>query len=295
MKRIEYILFAAVLLFTSCEKEQLPFDYSQLPVHRGYMQFSTGVSTRTQLATDMYDKSFGVLAYKYSATSNWRTSKSTATPNLFYDQKVACAGNGVCTYDINSQETGNQLKQWEDNHYAFFAYHPYQGQGIELSSKQKTNTPTLTYQYGWLNPTNQDDWFEDNTIDACHNDVPIFDLMTAENIDASGSGQGKVNLDFKHRLCAIEVLANNYNEHEFEYEKDTDGNPILDANGKKIYKLDAEGKKIIAKNARQQITNLTLTLKGLRHTAMTIPLSMDESEPAPTYVGDIKNNESRYL
>ena len=85
-----------MLLFASCENAQLPDD---LPISYGYMQFSTAVSTRAQLATDMKEKEYGVLAYKFSPTSNWDGAKSLTTPNLFYNEKVTCGANGVCTYD----------------------------------------------------------------------------------------------------------------------------------------------------------------------------------------------------
>ncbi len=102
--------------------------------------------------------------------------------------------------------------------------------------------------------------------------------MTAENVDASGKSNDRVTLDFKHRMFALEVLANNYNENEYKYITDADGNYVLDANGKKQYELDADGNKQIVTSARQTITNLTLKLEGLKYTSMTIPISMSEED-----------------
>ena len=279
MKRIEYILLLAILLLASCDSDEPKINGNDFPISYGYMQFYTGVSSRAQLATDMKERNFGVLGYKYSATTTWDAAKALATPNIFYNQQVSCDGNGICTYDISS-EAGVQLKPWEDNNYAFFAYHPYNGAGIELSESGKTNTPMLTYTYGWLNPQSSDGWYSSNTktINVCHSNVPVFDLMTAEAIDVNGSGEGRVAFDFKHRLCAIEVLANNYNENEYEYETNADGSFKLDNKGNKIIKTDGNGNKIIKTSARQQISNLTLTLTGLAHSSMTIPLSMIEEE-----------------
>ena len=293
MKRIEYILLLAILLLASCDSDEPKINGNDFPISYGYMQFYTGVSSRAQLATDMKKRNFGVLGYKYSATTTWDAAKALATPNIFYNQQVSCDGNGICTYDISPSETGVQLKPWEDNNYAFFAYHPYNGAGIALSESGKTNTPTLTYTYGWLKPQSSDEWYSSNTktINVCHSNVPVFDLMTAEAIDVNGSGEGRVAFDFKHRLCAIEVLANNYNENEYEYETNADGTFKLDDKGNKIIKTDENGNKIFKlvngrPTARQQISNLTLTLTGLKYSEMTIPLSMIEGESEPKYGGD---------
>ena len=240
MKNIKYILLAAVLLSVSCEQEPPTVDFGKLPVHYGYMQFSTGVSnTRAHLAESMRGRDFGVIGFKFSPTSNWDSSKSTNAPgDWFFNQEVTCGSDGVCTY--------TPIKQWENNNYAFFAYHPYNGAGITLSKSDKVNTPTLEYTYGWLNKTGNISLYDSNS--------PSFDLMTAEAIDVNGSGSGRVDLEFKHRLFAFEVLANNYNEN-------------------------SEGKT----DARQEITNLTLTLENLAHSEMVIPLSMMEGEADPVY------------
>ena len=53
---------------------------------------------------------------------------------------------------------------------------------------------------------------------------------------------------------------------------------MLDANGKKQYELDEAGNRKIVTSARQNITNLTLKLEGLKYTSMTIPISMSEED-----------------
>lgn len=269
MKNIKYILLAVVLLSVSCEQEPPTVDFGKLPVHYGYMQFSTGVSnTRAHLAESMRGRDFGVIGFKFSNTSTWASIKSTNAPgDWFFNQKVTCGSDGVCTY--------TPIKQWENNNYAFFAYHPHDGAGITLSKSDKVNTPTLEYTYGWLNTTGNISLYDSNS--------PSFDLMTAEAIDVNGSGSGRVDLEFKHRLFAFEVLANNYNETTYKYQKDADGNFLLDNKGNKIFELDAEGKKIVDVSAAQKISGLTLTLEGLTNTKMVIPLSMGEGEADPVY------------
>ncbi|MBQ6871982.1 MAG: hypothetical protein IJO23_06455 [Bacteroidales bacterium] len=251
MKRIKYIItaFAVSLLVFSCEKQQTPESgQTNWPIFLGYMQFSTNVATKAALATDMHDKSFGVIGYQYATTTNWETAKALAKPTTFYNQEVKCAGNGVCSYDINESETGDQLKSWEEYLYTFFAYQPYNGAGISLSGSDVVNTPILTYTYGWLN-----EGIAPTTIINAYDNSNIFDLMTAEAIDVNGSGSGAVDLEFKHRLFAVEVIANNFNENT---ENTTD--------------------------ARQVINNLKLAISGLKNIKMTIPISMI-GEADPTY------------
>ena len=280
MRKFIYILFATALFATSCEQEQqFVFQDGELPIHHGYMQFSTGISTRAQLATDMKAKNFGVLGYKYSSTTNWATAKPVTAPNTFYNLKVDCAANGTCTYDAYPSDPDKNFKEWEEGNYSFFAYHPYDGynNGISLSNESATNTPMLTYTYPWLNPTDQDSWFEAeytvldqnketqtfDVIHLCDATAPVYDLMTAEAIDVNGTGAGTVGLDFKHRMFALEVLANNYNEN-------TEG----------------------TYDARQSISNLVLTLTGLQHSTMTIPMSMQSGEAAPVYGGTAPGTRS---
>ena len=281
MKNIKYTLLAAVLLAISCEQiEQPSINLGELPIHRGYMQFSTGVSSRAQLATDMKGKHFGVIGYKYSATTNWATAKPVTAPNTFYNLEVACVENGTCSYDAYP-DSDKSLKEWEEGHYSFFAYHPFNANGISLSSKNTTNTPSLTYTYGWLNHDNQSWYLKDfgtvalqkeestpqniavDVVNLCDANAPVYDLMTAEAIDVNGRGNGTVGLNFKHRMFALEVLANNYNEN-------------------------SEG----THDARQSITSLVLTLNGLQHSTMTIPMSMQSGEAAPVYNGTAPGTRS---
>lgn len=287
MKRYIILSFiaASALLFASCEQESQPtYPNGELPIFNGYMQFSTEVSTRSDLATNMRGRNFGVLGYSYSYTTNWGTAMSLATPDIFYDLKVSCNANGVCTYDNDGNAAnGNQLTPWDATKwYTFFAYSPWCGKGITLSDSNATSTPYLTYEYAWLK-----DAADGVDINVCRNDQ-MFDLMTAESADNDGTTN--VGLNFKHRLFAIEVLANNYNESEFEMVQkvDEEGNPVVDKEGNPVMvvKRDEEGLPILAKDTNgnvisdksQVIKGMTLTIKGLTHTSMTIPLSMRSEE-----------------
>lgn len=289
-------------MFTSCEQEPQPtWPDGELPIFNGYMQFSTEVSTRSDLATNMRGRDFGVLGYSYSYTTDWDTAKKLATPDIFYNQEVSCNENGICSYDIDKEEGGNQLEPWNATKwYTFFAYSPYNGGGITLSGDDVVNTPYLTYGYAWLN-----DALSNEEITAYSNNQ-MFDLMTAEHIDADGSTN--VGLNFKHRLFAIEVLANNYNESAFVMEQkiDENGDPVVDNAGKPVMvvKRDSDGKPILETNAdgtpvndqSKKISGMTLTIKGLTHTSMTIPLSMRSGEKEIEYTssGDLKNKAVKF-
>ena len=178
MKRgfIISIIAISALFISSCENEQ-PNNASNepLPIFRGYMQFSTDVSSRAALATNMRGKEFGVFGYEYNTTTTWSYAKANTTPQTFYNQKVECDSSGNCTYDVDATQGGTQFKQWEDKHYSFFAYHPYDGKGISFSAEDAVNTPMLTYTYPWYSNTNQRIMVPGN--------ADIFDLMTAEHVD----------------------------------------------------------------------------------------------------------------
>lgn len=325
------ILTIGALLFASCEQEPVSnTPDGNYPIFRGYMQFGTDVSTRASLATDMHGKSFGVLGYHYSFTTDWGTAKSTAKPEEFYNLKVSCgADGGVCTYDLDNGTNGNQLRPWDPKYmYTFFAYYPYYdpvdqsgAKGITLSNAGKTDTPTLRYEYSWKGQTELPIYYPASNQE-------MFDLMTAEAIDEDGSSN--VDLNFKHRLFAVEVLANNYNETLYEYEYDLtkpiweyvvdeDGNPVIatdakgnpiqekdadgnllyevkrDANGNKVYKLDENGNKILIKDENQIINDLVVRVEGLAYHAMTIPLSMQPDEADIIYEGTPNENNNKLL
>lgn len=328
MKKSFYILIFAILssLLCSCEKEPLTNGgESYYPIFNGYMQFSTFVPTRAEKVLDMKGRTFGVIGYQYSGTTDWNAAKALATPMKdFYNQEVECHDDGVCTYDIDKGTAENQLKQWESgSRYAFFAYHPYEGSGISLSGKDAVGTPYLTYKYNWRDEANAGD-----RIDV-HKRNDVFDLMTGEDINCDGSK--KVALAFRHRLFGLEVLANNYNEnvYVYEYETDADGNQILDDKGNPKVKVDADGDPIPAKDdngnpiyaeweedvldangnptgekrkvsgdKRQRITDLVVKVGGLKYYEMSIPLLDSEVEDNIEYttgqVGTYNDNDNVY-
>lgn len=197
MKRI-YAYIAIMLTFASCQKSPEPSSEPAGP-WGGYITFSTEVQTKTPIYMNMRGKNFGVLAYSYD--SNWAIARPVSTPDLFYDQKVICDANGICTYDA-SPEAGTQLKEWNlAKTYSFFSYYPTSDHSrISISGEGKTDMPTVTYTY----PFAQEITLPGNT--------DLVDLMTAASTDQTGRGSGKVGFNFSHRLFCFEILANNYND-----------------------------------------------------------------------------------
>ena len=226
MKRILSYL-SLILALVSCEKgtvlhPQEPGEWG------GYITFSTGIETKTPINENMRGKNFGVLAYSY--TSNWATARPVSTPDLFYNQLVACDNNGICTYD-SSNASGVQLKEWDlSKIYSFFAYYPTAHSQVSISASDKTDMPTVTYTFPFA-----------STITVPGN-TNLVDLLTASSTDQTGRGSGKVAFNFEHRLFCFEILANNYN----------DDKPI-------------------------DIENLKLTLSGLKHNSITVPMMASDS------------------
>ena len=105
---------------------------------------------------DLQSAGFGVFAY-YTGNSAWADAGASTIPNFMYNQEV--------TYDTDHW-TYSPVKYWPNNnnpadgsgatgsqsksYISFFAYAPYNGNGISLSEYPNTATgaPTITYTWG---------------------------------------------------------------------------------------------------------------------------------------------------
>lgn len=254
-----FVLLA--LAIASCEKPSLesPTDVELVP-EAGYIRFSTGVATKAPMIENMRGKNFGVLGYFYGYSTKWDNARPLAEPKLFYNQKVDCSAEGVCTYDINSSLAGNQLKPWDLSlKYSFFAYYPMAADdnGIYISAANAVNMPTVTYHLplksqreGEVNPGE------------------IQDLMTAYAVDKT-AGDGKVGFTFQHRLFCIEVFSQNFNTTKMVKVKDENGEETEQ-------EIDAD----------EIISNLTLTINNLAYESITVPMMKGDSKSAPTMVAN---------
>ena len=245
MKRI-YLYIVALLVFVSCQKEP---QESQPPTHLGgYVTFSTGVETKTPMNMNMREKDFGVVAFSY--TSSWEAYRSSNSPDFFHNQMVSCDQNGICIYDIDSNNTGNQVKQWDlSKLYSFFAYYPMSNHDqISISEESKVDVPLVKYIYPFGTPDAQG-----NVNITVPSNVNLVDLMTASSTDQTGKGTGNVKFNFEHRLFCFEIIANNYNDDV----KDSNGN--------------------ITESAAIDIKNLKLKIEGLEYDSMVVPMTPSET------------------
>lgn len=325
-----YILLGTIFCTLSCDNQDTSDIFADPWEHfAGYMQFYTGVNngisiTRGELVDQMRKegRSFGVRGYMYDNTTSWDVYKngSLAKPNLFdakeHNLQVSCSG-GMWTYDSDATLDGVNDKPWDaTKKYTFYAYHPYNGKGITLSNASLVGVPYFDYTYGWRGSNNV-------TVPGNEN---IIDLMTANATDVSGQSGKSIGFDFDHRLFAIEVLANNYNENYFkaidkedntfgfEYQIDGSGNLygikdyaeyneikrdgiIGSYNGEfGYYFLPGSSTPVVervVKNAdgtettvyrrwsRKEISNLKITLKGLKHTSTRMYFNPAEGDDVP--------------
>lgn len=245
------MLMLLAAAFVSCEKPSLESstDIELIP-EAGYIRFSTGVATKAPIIQNLRGQNFGVLGYNYGYSTKWSVARPLATPDLFYNLPVNCAAeNGVCTYDINASEDGNQLKPWDlTKKYSFFAYYPMANNlnGVSISAQTAVNMPAVTYALPLKSQS-------EGEVDP----DALIDLMTAYAIDKT-AGDGTVGFTFQHRLFCIEVLAQNFNTT----------NTITNADGTTT-DIDAD----------ETISNLKLTIDNLAYKGVTVPMMKGDSAP----------------
>ena len=142
---------------------------------------SSGASTRgiSVTGTDAPAGSFGVLGYVLPG-GTW---SSSLTPSFMYNTQVTRQGtSGSYTYQYYP------YKYWPDNTsdlVKFFAYYPYNGNGIMLSSSSTAGYPSVTYSPS-VNASDQPDL--------------MYASPTASNNRSAGTSVG---FSFNHALTRI--------------------------------------------------------------------------------------------
>ena len=128
----------------------------------------------TQVGTNTFYKSFGVMTSVYTGT--W--TEDACCPDYMYNVEVT----------KESKWTTNYFWPGAKQNVRFFAYAPYNADGLTLTRKDKTGTPSITYTV----PTKAEDQ---------------NDLLTTATAAMSGERTDAAPLDFYHPLTAIRFAA----------------------------------------------------------------------------------------
>lgn len=200
LKKYCIALFSLSLLaIAGCDNDILgeQEDVVIIPTH-GYIHFTPQNPTRGELISDM-KRNFGVMGYKWeynNVNDVWNTVKVMAKPNVFHAQKVTYnAESTLHTYDARPSGYPTALVPWKvGSKYTFFGYYPHESEsnGISVSDKTTEGTPYLTYTL----PTAP---------------AKMQDVMTASLYNTDYKSAREVQLNFKHRLAAMDLQMINTN------------------------------------------------------------------------------------
>lgn len=196
MRRFSYIFILFASLFCACNDNTIdPSGDEQIVVPtKPYIYLDAAVSTRASLVEGTtLGKNFGVYGFTYAFNNDWETYKVTAKPNVF-DKVPQPVTHSSGSYKYTP------VKEWDGGKYTFFAYYP---QSLQVSGANDEGTPYLTYA-------------PDFNDAGTH-----LDVMTAMFEDTSLSSSPYVYFDFYHRLSAVDVVAMNFYEHNYQGDDDT--------------------------------------------------------------------------
>lgn len=196
MKRFSYIFIFVAALFCGCSENFINNgDNEQIVVPtKPYIYLDASVSTRASLVegTEL-DRNFAVYGFTYDFNNKWDTYKVTAKPNVFDNvPQIVNHNSGRYTY--------SPVKEWQGGKYTFFAYYPTT---LRYSDQNVEGTPYLIYA-------------PDFNDAGSH-----IDVMTAMFEDTSLSSSPYVYFDFSHRLSAVDVVAMNFYEYNYEAAENT--------------------------------------------------------------------------
>ena len=200
MKKFNNILslLFIVVTFVGCNKELQVVEEEKAPLdpNKQYIHFDADVQTRGALVSgNILEDNFKVLGYQYRG--DWETAKVLASPNVFDSTpELVSYSGGVYSYE--------SIQPWSGNKYSFFGYYPSNSSYITLfdNGTAKAGEPYIIYNF----PTESDPTLH-------------LDVMTADYIDTGVASSPSVQMNFKHRLCAVDVGARNY--YAFDHDNDT--------------------------------------------------------------------------
>lgn len=169
------------------------------------IHFDADVSTRGALVEGtILQDNFHVLGYQYRGY--WESAKVLALPNVFYDGNNNAQIPQTITYS-NGVYSYSPIQAWTGNTYTFFGYYPTNHSSIKLFDDGivKQGDPYITFEL----PISSDP-------------RDLIDVMTASYVDTGVASSSTVQLQFHHRLSAIDVGARNYYEHDHDNNTATD-------------------------------------------------------------------------
>lgn len=191
MKRFSILISLFAVAMVGCNNEvNTPVEWGDTSVtldpSKHYIHFDADINTRGALIEgNVLQADFAVLGYQYPGT--WEAEKVFATPNVFdVAPQIVRYEGGVFTY--------GDPKVWTGNKYSFFAYYPSDSKQITLTTDQ--GEPYIMYKL----PSDNDP-------------TKLIDVMTADYIDTGVASSASVALQFRHRLCSVDVGARNYYEY----------------------------------------------------------------------------------
>ena len=230
---------AVLVMAVGCEDNRVEFipddDNSVVEIPEfGYIYFDSEAATRGELyETDKSDNrlkaDFSVIGYTHPY-NDWNSAEPQAKPNVFYKQKITWNGS-VHSYIPLQTWHGKQM-------YAFFAYYPT---GLTVSEENYEGNPYIDFTFSRSSLADQ------------------VDVMTSHVIDADYRTR-TVAFDMKHRLTALDVVANNLYEDQDEI----------------------------------RITSMSITLNNLLYDKVRIPLNMRDEPDLDYYSGMATDKTASY-
>ncbi|MCQ2129982.1 MAG: fimbrillin family protein [Bacteroidales bacterium] len=208
IRNIPKALLLSLLCLGSCG--EMPEDIVELGKD-GYISFSCGTPTKSNLVEVMDGLDFDVIAYKYSKTSDWNVFRSTGKPengvdNSFMFPTLVKYNAGMWQYDrtrSNGFGSSNPVAWASDSKYAFFAVYPKVDDGVitMMTDANTANAPWATYTA----PSPGGDGFTDISS--------MCDVMHASVKDITSSVQsGTVRFQFDHVMSCLTVEARNFDD-----------------------------------------------------------------------------------
>ena len=237
-----FLAFMLVAVFVGCNNDiDTPMGELDIPLDpsKQFIHFDANVSSRGALVEgNVLLDDFFVLGYQYRG--DWNAEKVFATPNVFDATPETVKYDG----EIYSYEN---IKTWTGNKYSFFGYYPTNSNFITLfdNGNVKQGDPYIIYNL----PISSDP-------------RDLIDVMTASHIDTGVASSASVDMQFHHRLAAVDVGARNY------YEYDDDQNA---ATPDKLVTIEIV-------NLEVNLTNINST-SGKIYLDHTIPTELNYASP----------------